>query len=134
MASTMQTDFKMDLQDRAKCAGQCANVSLHRAIKFSTGPGPTHCCTEPAFCCASQHIACTMPSYFCTGVSLWLHKALHNIGCMRCGRSVLQYGCIGPAITLHKTCHCEAYCVTGLVSTTTKMQVHSAARMQGQCS
>ena len=61
-----KTDFKMDLPDRAKCAGQCTNVSPHRAIIFSTGPEPTHCCTEPAFCCASQHIACTMPSYFCT--------------------------------------------------------------------
>ena len=58
---------------------------------------------------------------------------LHRASMLLC-RPVLQYGCIGPAITLHKACHCEAYCVTGLVSTKTKMQGHSAARMQAQCS
>ena len=102
--------------------------------------GLAFCCTEPALCCASQHTACTIPSYFCTGVRIiWLHKTLHNMyGLHRAGmllrRSVLQYGCIGPAITLHKACHCEAYCVTGLVSKKTKLQAQSAARMQAQCS
>ena len=94
-----KTDFKMDLPDRAKCAGQCTNVSPHRAIIFSTGPEPTHCCTEPAFCDATHCLH---------NAILFLHMGL-AYGCTN--PFIIWVGCTRQAcaaIRLHRACNYTA--------------------------